>query len=591
MPENQNVTITPRAPGPEQSPRAEHQRLFLGMAGVVVLISTCLFWIRITSPPDLVGQDQERPAAYVLDAVKNGHWLCQRDFLDDITSKPPLYTWLVAGLTLISGRISLLALYLPGALAALGAALLVLRVGRKQFGIRAAFFGSLTLLLTGASLKEFGLARTDGVFAFWVTASALLAFRAWNRGGGWTWFWLAAAAATLTKGPLGLVLGAGGLLACFWERKSGEPLPLRGSHLAGLGLFLLLCGGWFLLAWWQEGPALINKMIGKELVGHAVSNRHGNLPGTLFYQPPLYYLARAAPWSLFAYLGFWRVWKRPAAHALERRFERFLFCWFFAGLFIFCMAPQQRGDHLWPLLPAGALLAGRELSRLTARLRPTTVQAGAAVLVLFYVAGFAFFYIYVRPRSLSVQQTVALRQLAREAENEFGREFPLTHTDDRMTFQTYLNTLRPAANFERAAALLRGPEAAWVAVDDLKKLEASRQPDDAPFFILLPRPGTLEQSPVRIVGNRRQWRRGDSFSFYFGPLRVRASGTQLLGATEKEFCFQDLPGPGQIRFTNESPQPRTFRLRVVGGESPFKQEHTLGGNESWQVDCEAAGMR
>jgi hypothetical protein len=332
-------------------------------------------------------------------------------------------------------------------------------------------------------------------------------------------------------------------------------------------------------------------MIGKELVGHAVANRHGNLPGTLFYQPPLYFLARAAPWSLFAYLGFWRVWKKPAANALERRFERFLFCWFFAGLFIFCIAPQQRGDHLWPLLPAGGLLAGRELSRLIARLRPAFVRNGTAVLVLLYVAGFAFFYFSVRPRSLSVQQTVALKQLARQAEGEFGREFPLTHVDDRMTFQIYLNTLRPAVSCERAAALLRGPEAALVAVDDLNKFEAARQPDDPPIFVLLPRPGTLDQSPTRIVANHRQWSQTDPFAFCFGPLLVRASGVQLLAATEREFCFNDLPGPGQISFTNESAQPRTIRLRLVGQERPLEQERTLGGNESWQVDCGAAGAK
>jgi 4-amino-4-deoxy-L-arabinose transferase-like glycosyltransferase len=591
MLENQNVTVAPPTPVSEQSPHPGERRRFLQLAGTVVLISACWFLIRLLSPPDLVGQDQERPAAYALDAVKNGHWLCQRDFLGDITSKPPLYTWLVAGLTLINGRINLLALYLPGALAACGTALLVLLAGRKPFGIRAAFLGSLTLLLTGAALKEFGLARTDGVFAFWVTAAALLAFRAWDRGGGWMWFWLAATLATLTKGPLGLVLGAGGLLACRWERKTGEPLPLRGSPLAGFGIFLLLCGGWFLLAWWQQGQAVVDKMIGKELVGHAVANRHGNLPGTLFYQPPLYFLARAAPWSLFAYLGFWRVWKQPAANLLERRFERFLFCWFFAGLFIFCIAPQQRGDHLWPLLPAGALLAGRELSRLFARLRPAFVQAGTAVLILLYVAGFAVFYFSVRPRSLSVQQTVALKQLARQAESEFGREFPLTHLDDRMTFQIYLNTLRPAVSCERAAALLRRPEAALVAVDDLEKLEAARQADDPPIFVLLPRPGTLAQSPTRIVANRRQWGANDSFTFCFGTLLVQASGVQLLGATEREFCFNDLPGPGLISFTNESSQPRTIQLRLVGQERPLEQERTLGGNESWQFDCGAAGAK
>jgi hypothetical protein len=332
-------------------------------------------------------------------------------------------------------------------------------------------------------------------------------------------------------------------------------------------------------------------MIGKELVGHAVSNRHGNLPGTLFYQPPLYFLARAAPWSLFAWWGFWRVWNKPAGNTLERRFERFLFSWFFTGLFIFCMAPQQRGDHLWPILPAGALLAGRELSRLTARFRPMFVQAGTAVLAALFVAGFAFYYFGPNARSLNVEQTVALQQLARQAEAEFGREFPLTQVGGWIKLQMHLNTLRPTVACEQGAALLRGPEPALLAVDDLEKMEAARQAGDPPFFILLPRPGTPNRSPICIIANRRTWSPTNAFAFYFGPLLVRASGAQLLGATERGFCFKDLQGPGWISFTNESPQPRTVRLRIEDREHPLEQERLLRGNDSWQIACNADGAK
>lgn len=137
-----------------------------------------LFSLRLAAPPNLLDQDQERPASYVLDVLKNGNWLCQRDWTGDITSKPPLYTWLCSVTALICGRINLLALYLPGALAALGTALMLLRAGGRYFGGRAGLFAALAVMLTTAGLKEFGLARTDGVFAFTVTAAALFAFQA-----------------------------------------------------------------------------------------------------------------------------------------------------------------------------------------------------------------------------------------------------------------------------------------------------------------------------------------------------------------------------------------------------------------------------
>ena len=215
----------------------------------ITILSALLFVLRLSAPPNLLDQDQERPGTYVLDVVKNGNWLCQRDLNGQITSKPPLYTWLAASTALVRGRVDEFALYLPGALSAWGTAWLILAFGRIHFGIRAAFFAALASLLCPAGLKAFGLARTDGVFAFTVTATALLGFRAWTNGKGWTWFWLMAGLATLAKGPLGPVLAAGGFLAAFWERKSGELLKFNGNQLPGIALFLLITVGWFLLVY------------------------------------------------------------------------------------------------------------------------------------------------------------------------------------------------------------------------------------------------------------------------------------------------------------------------------------------------------
>jgi 4-amino-4-deoxy-L-arabinose transferase-like glycosyltransferase len=185
------------------------------------------------------------------------------------------------------GGVSELTLYLPGALSGLSTAWLVFGFAKSYFGARAAFLGAIATMLTPAGFKLFGLARTDGVFAFTVTLTALLAFRAWVLGKGWTWVWVAAAASTLTKGPLGPVLAGLGLLASRWENKSGNPFPVRGSHLAGIALFLGLVGTWFLLAYSQLGEALTSKMLSEELVGHAVSADRKQFPGALFYQPPL----------------------------------------------------------------------------------------------------------------------------------------------------------------------------------------------------------------------------------------------------------------------------------------------------------------
>jgi len=184
-------------------------------------------------------------------------------------------------------RISVFTLYLPGALGAAGTAWLVWLFGRRWFGERAALVGAIAVMLSSAGVKWFGLARTDGVFAFTVTLAACLFFHAWQGGRGWTWAWLAAAAATLAKGPLGVVLAAGGLLAAFWpgSRAKGERVLLNGKQLLGIALFLATTGGWLAAAWFECGQALIDKMLGTELVGHVTTDKH--FPGTLIWQQPL----------------------------------------------------------------------------------------------------------------------------------------------------------------------------------------------------------------------------------------------------------------------------------------------------------------
>src|SRR6266851_1355617 len=73
---------------------------------VIAAVAACLFAVRLAAPPNLLDKDQEHPAAYVLDVVKNGNWLCQHDLEGAVSSKPPLWTWLSALATLAHGRIS-----------------------------------------------------------------------------------------------------------------------------------------------------------------------------------------------------------------------------------------------------------------------------------------------------------------------------------------------------------------------------------------------------------------------------------------------------------------------------------------------------
>jgi len=304
------------------------------------------------------------------------------------------------------------------------------------------------------------------------------------RGTGWVWFWLAAAIATLTKGPLGVLLASIGLVAGWWEKRGGstESRPtsnatcptrtgsLKGSHAVGVFIFLVVTGGWFALAYRTVGKPLVDVMLGRELVGHAVHGA-GAIPGRFSYLHTLVFLSRFAPWSVLTGIGLWRVFKQASGDGCARRLGRFVCCVLLVGLAIFSLAPHQRPDLLFPVIPLAALIAGRELSRWVERYRLLTLTRTTVVIALITFSATAYKYHYSYPKNIKVVRTTGLRKLAATVRASVGDKFPLTHVDSPFAFQVFLNTKSPMASLHEAAALLRGKPAAFVAIADLPALE------------------------------------------------------------------------------------------------------------------------
>ncbi|MEO5802490.1 MAG: glycosyltransferase family 39 protein [Verrucomicrobiota bacterium] len=441
--------------------------------GLVILsgVALVIFTIIMTAPLDLMHGNEDRMAAFVQDAVRNGNWICPRDQFGNLPSKPPLYAWWSSLATVATGSLNPLTLYFPSVLSTLLLSCLVYVAGKKNFGPRAGFLAGLVLLLSFGIIKQMPACRHDGLFTLGISLAAIAAFNSWLSGRNWIWFWLAATIATLTKGPLGLALAAGGLLAVFWEKISGEPIPLKGKQLPGIIFFLLIAGGWFALAYWQTNGAIVDRMIFKELLGHAVTNDDGDPAGSGFYKPTFTFLGNFAPWSMLTGLALWRIWKKPSADSHERRFERFLFCWFIVSLIIFSLAAHQRGRLIIPLFPVGALLAGRELARLTKAMNSMKFSQTCSALTLVGLLAVGFCYHFIASKSRGVVRTQGMRQLAQEVREKLGDDFPLIEVDSPYPFQFYTKRLRPMTPLNQAIELLQGDTPAFVAVSSLEKMK------------------------------------------------------------------------------------------------------------------------
>ena len=458
--------------------------------------TTLLFGLRILGPSNLTDNDQERPAAYVVDAVRNGHWIVQYDWTGDITSKPPAYSWLAALVSLPFSQPNLFSLYLPCALAMFGAAALLAKLSTEVGHPRLGFLAGLFLLANPLAAKLVALARTDPLFTFTVTLTAVLVFRAWQSGRGWPLAWLAAGFATLTKGPLGLVLGFAGLIAWFWERRIGAPSPASRRHVLGFGLWLAVCLGWFLLAWTAAGPPLIQKMLGAELVRHAVG-MPGSTPGSGLVIAPAYFLSRFLPWSALTLVGVWQAFRSPPTDPTLRQLQRFCLAWWIAGLVVFGLASHQRGDLIAPLLPAGALLAAIPASRWTANWRPRTLLAASTSFAVLLALGTQFEFtqknraVFEETRSLA-----ALATAFRQSGHDLAK---LQHVDPPYALQFFLGTMNRIVTAEVGAQHLQASRGHTLAVRDASALERALGADAARLRVVATQTTTPPQTPVRLL--------------------------------------------------------------------------------------------
>jgi 4-amino-4-deoxy-L-arabinose transferase-like glycosyltransferase len=269
-------------------------------------------------------------------------------------NKPPLMHWLIA-LAYQIGGVNAAMSRLPSALLTTASVPLLYWVGRELFHRRLSAILATGVYLTCLPVVRQGrLAMLEGgilCFLLLMWACLLRARRnlQWSLGIG-----VAIGLMCLTKGLLGILLGAIGLVFLFWD----TPRILRSRYFwLGLGLGTLPVAAWYGAQYWHYGATFLQAHLFEQSLnrlGQAVERNGG---------PPWYYLLeilkQGSVWLLFLPIGLKRL--RQDWHL---SWARLIALWGVSYFAIISCMQTKLPWYAMPLYPAIALLIGMGLTQI-----------------------------------------------------------------------------------------------------------------------------------------------------------------------------------------------------------------------------------
>ena len=304
--------------------------------------------------------DEPRFALIARDMLISGDWLIPRVGGDLYPDKPPLFMWLVAAGTWLTGSLRI-GFLLPSMIASLGVLWLVFDLARRLWDRDTAVAAGLVLLTTLQFPLQAHSAQIDATLCFWTTLSLYGLLRHLLLGPAWGWYlagWAAAGLGVITKGVGILPLLV--LLPWAWARRRRwltAPAGPRWLWFAGPLAMLAAIGLWLapmlLHTWNSLDPDLAayrdNILMKQTMERYARSWGH--------IQPPWYFLTHVIPllWLPTVVLvpWLWTHWRASFRGASAPVF--LLLGWILLVLLFFSATPGKRGVYLLPAVPAFAL--------------------------------------------------------------------------------------------------------------------------------------------------------------------------------------------------------------------------------------------
>ena len=344
---------------------------------LVAIISIMIVCFNLGGIP-LLDPDEPVYAETPKEMIAFNDFVSPRIFGEYWYDKPPMYYWLVAASYKIFGMTAFAARF-PTAILAIICTLVVYLSGRRLFNERAGVAGALVL---ATSIEFFYLGKaavTDMTLLLFLTIS-LLSFIEKK----YYIAYIFAALATLTKGPIGLLL-PGAIVFSYiivtrnWSQIFKMKIP------SGLLLYAMVALPWYVIMYSLHGSAFIDTFLGFHNLTRFSSPEHPE--GVLWYYYIPVLILGFFPWTAIMLQSIWNSLTKG-----RQDFNALLFLniWAIVIFVFFSISQTKLVSYILPMYPPLAMIVGWYIDRLWAsnnRQRSNSWAISLFILTLLLSAG------------------------------------------------------------------------------------------------------------------------------------------------------------------------------------------------------------
>ncbi len=291
-----------------------------------------------------------------------GEWVTPTLYGQPQFEKPILFYWLIEISYRIFG-INEFAVRFPSALFGFLGLIGIYLLGRALFNNRVGIFSSV-ILATNLEYLILSIGCVTDMVLFTLLLFGVLFFF-YGQIRKKDYFYLLSSAAfalaTLTKGPIGLLLPAS-IIFLYLALTKNLSIFKRGFMLLGvLIVFGLIAKPWYIIMYKIHAQDFINAFFGFQNITRFLTPEH-KIGSQVYYNIPII-LGGFFPWSVFIPLGFWHICKKAFFSKSEKRDEKnysiFIVLWFLFIFLFFTASSTKLPTYIFPCFLSLALMTGK----------------------------------------------------------------------------------------------------------------------------------------------------------------------------------------------------------------------------------------